>query len=223
MAAMTDDVPAVPSASVLVLRDGPLEVLMIRRHAQASFGANAWVFPGGVTEALDRDVAKEIGDGSKLEAMRVSAVRELFEESGIWLGPPIADAETKRRRLLAGNLSFRAIITESKPQLERLVWTSHWITPVGVPKRFDTYFFLAEVPRDTVATVEHAEAVDVVWITPADALATLQLMFPTMKNLEAIAGFTSVRDLLASRRGVDVPTMRPVLVSDGGGKKIVLP
>ena len=42
------------------------------------------------------------------------------------------------------------------------------------------------------------------------------------KNLEALAGFTSAEELLASRRGVDVPATRPVLVVEDGRKKIIL-
>ena len=46
--------PAVPrlSASLLLLREAPLEVLMIRRNSSGSF-ASAMVFPGGVVEAED--------------------------------------------------------------------------------------------------------------------------------------------------------------------------
>src|SRR5438477_10088081 len=83
-----DEVPPVPAASVILLRDSPLEVLMIRRHAKSSFVPDAWVFPGGVVEASDYD----LGDGTEVGTMRVAAVRELFEESGIWLSAPLADA-----------------------------------------------------------------------------------------------------------------------------------
>ena len=37
-----------PAASVIVLRDSPLEVLLLRRNEKSSFVPNAWVFPGGV-------------------------------------------------------------------------------------------------------------------------------------------------------------------------------
>jgi 8-oxo-dGTP pyrophosphatase MutT (NUDIX family) len=177
------EVEAVPAASVIVLRDAPLEVLMIRRNENASFVPNAWVFPGGMVEQLDREIARERGDGSLLGRMRVAAARELFEESGVWLGTPLENAESKRRRLLAGSLSFRALLDESPVDFAQLVWTSHWITPLGVPKRFDTYFFLTTVSRDVVATVENDEAVEAVWITPDDALAKLKMVFPTSKNL----------------------------------------
>jgi len=213
------EVPPIPAASVIVMRDAPLEVLMIRRHSKSSFVPDAWVFPGGVVESSDHD----LGDGTEVGTMRVAAARELFEESGIWLGAPLADADAKRRALLAGELTFASLIAESPLDLTSLVWTSRWITPVGVPKRFDTYFFLAAVDRNATASAENVEAVEVIWIPPAEAIEKLQIVFPTQKNLEALAGFTSAEELLASRRGVDVATTRPVLVIEDGKKKIILP
>jgi len=207
------EVTPLHAASVIVLRDSPLEVLMIRRHDNASFVPSAWVFPGGVVEQLDREIARERGDGSLLGRMRVAAARELFEESGVWLGAPIENAEGKRRRLLAGNLSFRQLLDEAPVDLDQLVWTSHWITPAGIPKRFDTYFFLAKVSRDVVATVENNEAVESVWITPSDALIHLKMVFPTIKNLEALRGFDSADALIASRRGAEIKAIEPVLVN----------
>jgi 8-oxo-dGTP pyrophosphatase MutT (NUDIX family) len=209
------EVTPLPAASVIVLRDAPpaFEVLMIRRHASASFVPNAWVFPGGVVDQLDREIARERGDGSLLGRMRVAAARELFEETGIWLGAPLEGADGKRRRVLAGNLGFRQLLDESPVDLEKLVWTSHWITPAGVPKRFDTYFFLVKVGADAVATVEHVEAVEAVWITPDAALESLNMVFPTIRNLEALRGFDSADALIASRRGAVIQPVEPVLVN----------
>ena len=202
-----------PAASAIVLRDGPLELLMLRRHHSASFMPNAWVFPGGIAEQLDHELAH----GDTLTAMKIAAVRETFEETGVWLGAPLEDAEHKRTRLLAGDLDMRQLLEEAPADLEQLVWTSRWITPVGVPKRFDTYFFLARVPRDVVATAEQHEAVDVVWIHPAEALEKhaareMQMVFPTLRNLEALAGFDTAGALMDSRRGATIEPIEPVLV-----------
>ncbi len=213
------DVPPIPAASVILLRDSPLEVLMIRRHSKSTFVPDAWVFPGGVVDPTDKD----LGDETELGTMRVAAARELFEESGIWLGATLTDAEEKRRALLAGEMTFASLVREAPLDLSGLVWTSRWITPIGVPKRFDTYFFLAIASRDAVASAENVEAVEVMWITPSEAIEKLQIVFPTLKNLEAIAGFTSAEELLASRRGTEIATTRPVLVVEGGKKKIILP
>lgn len=209
------EVTPLPAASVILLREGApaFEVLMIRRHEGASFVPSMWVFPGGVVEQLDREIARERGDGSLLGRMRVAAARELFEETGVWLGAPLENADSKRRRLLAGNLGFRALLDESPIDFDRLVWTSHWITPAGIPKRFDTYFFLAKADANAVATVEHVEAVDVRWLTPDAALSELQLVFPTVKNLEALRGFDSIDALIASRRDAKIEPVEPVLVN----------
>jgi 8-oxo-dGTP pyrophosphatase MutT (NUDIX family) len=213
------DMPPIPAASVILLRDSPLEVLMIRRNSKSTFIPDAWVFPGGVVEATDRD----LGDGTELGTMRVAAARELFEESGIWLGPKLEKADEKRCALLAGETTFASLFRESPIDLEKLVWTSRWITPIGVPKRFDTYFFLAIAAHDAVASAENVEAVEVRWIAPSEAIEKLQIVFPTLKNLEAIAGFSSAEELLASRRGAEIATTRPVLVVEDGKKKIILP
>jgi 8-oxo-dGTP pyrophosphatase MutT (NUDIX family) len=166
----------VPAASVLVLRDaesgGPFEVLLLRRNEKSSFVPGAWVFPGGVADESDG------GD------LRVTAVRETFEEAGLTLDP------------------------------QALVWTSRWITPVGLPKRFDTYFYLATVARDVRVVIDHGEIADSMWIAPADALARrdLKLVFPTIKNLEAIAGFANAEALIESRRDAVIEAVLPVLV-----------
>ncbi len=194
MAAVTP----IPAASTILLRDEPFEILMIRRHEKSSFAPDVWAFPGGVLEESDRNA----GRGILLNAMRIAAARELFEETGISLGSPV--------------------------DLERLVWTARWITPEGLPKRFDTYFFLACVGRDTVTTLQRTEAVDSIWISPADAVqrhiaGSFPLVFPTLKNLEAIVGFRSASELIETRRRAEVPTTRPILVVENGQKKIVLP
>lgn len=202
-----------PAASVILLRDAPLEVLMLRRHGGASFVPNAWVYPGGIAEELDHEIAH----GDVLNALRITALRETFEEAGVWLGAALDDAEHKRRRLLAGSLTMRHLLAEAPADLEKLVWTSRWITPEGLPKRFDTYFFLAGVTRDVVATPEENEAVEVAWISPADALARhaaneMQMVFPTLRNLETLTGFDTVEELMESRRGATIEPVQPVLV-----------
>ena len=203
-------VTPLPAASVLVLRDAPLEVLMLRRHANASFMPNAWVFPGGMLEELDRELA----NGDTLTAMKIAAVRETFEESGLWLGAKLEAAEAKRKRLLDRGVSMRELLAEAPVDFETLVWTSRWITPVGVPKRFDTYFFLAKVGRDAVATAEQNELVDVMWVAPDEVLTRgIQIPFPTARNLESITGFATADELLASRRNTVIEPIEPVLVN----------
>ncbi len=192
------EVTPIPAASVILLRDDPLETLMIRRRENRSFAPDVWAFPGGAVEEDDF----RHGRGILLDSMRLAAARELFEETGIQLGNPV--------------------------DLEKLVWTSHWITPVGLPKRFDTYFFLACVGRDTVTKLQESEAVDSTWISPAAAVrrhmrGDFPVVFPTLKNLEAIVGFRSAGELIESPRKSEIPTTRPILIVENGQRKIILP
>ena len=211
---LTEPVTPLPAASAIILRDDPFEVLMLRRHEKSSFVPNAWVFPGGIAEESDAG----LGDGSFVDTMRVTAVRETFEETGVWLGAPLADAGRKRRELLDHRIAFRDLAREAPVDLAQLVWTSRWITPAGIPKRFDTYFFLAIVGRDAVASAEQNEIVEVTWIHPSDALARhaareMQMVFPTLRNLEALTGFGSAAAVLDARRGAIIEAVEPVLVN----------
>ena len=174
-------VDPIPAASVLLLRDDPLEVLMILRHEKSSFVPGAWVFPGGAVDPSD-------GEPGTLEAARNAAVREVFEETAIRL-----EGE--------------------------LVPTSRWVTPPVYPKRFDTWFFLTSVARDLAVTLHEREAVDHLWIAPATALernrtGELRIVFPTMKNLEAIAHASSSAELIASRRGAEIHPIEPRIVNN---------
>ena len=102
------------------------------------------------------------------------------------------------------------------------------MTPAGIPKRFDTWFFLAEAPEVCEPSAYEDEAADLTWIRPSEALARHEaggftMVFPTIRNLEAIASSSSVRALIESRRRATVPVTQPVLVVEGRQKRIVLP
>lgn len=180
----------IPAASVILLGDAPLQVLMILRHESSSFAPGVWVFPGG---ALD----PEDGPPGRIESFQRAAVREVMEETAIALTTP-------------------------------LVPTSRWITPEGMPRQFDTWFFLAAVPPGCKVRLQESEAVDYTWIGPQEALRRNQagdfpMVFPTIRNLHAIAAFTSGEELIRSRRGATIEAVQPILVVEGNQRKIVLP
>jgi len=143
-----------------------------------------------------------------VNTMHSAAARERYEETVIWLGSGAFDVR---------NLDF-----------ERLVWTSRWITPVGSPKRFDTYFFLATTGRATTTKLQASEAVDSSWFSPPDQIqrsmsCNFLVVFPTLKNLEAIVGFKCAADFIESRRNAKITPIQPVIVIENGEKKFVIP
>jgi 8-oxo-dGTP pyrophosphatase MutT (NUDIX family) len=138
-------------------------------------------------------------EGAGQQALRAAAVRELREEAGI--------------RLAAG---------------AELVPYARWITPPEVRIRFDTWFFLGSAPTGARPTVDGGEIVDAGWYTPRSALAAnaareLQLMFPTIRQLEQLSGFASATRLLDHARRTKIVAVRPRVLLGGETARIVLP
>ena len=174
----------------------------------------------------------------------IACARELFEEAGLLLathehGGPIdmadpavtARFEAHRRDVNDGTTRFIDVLAAERLVLDTsaMCYFAHWITPVGPPRRYDTRFFVAAAPKDQVPVHDDKELVANTWVTPGEALerhrrGEMQLILPTIKNLEAIARFASCDELLdAARRATAVPTIEPRIVADGTGVRILLP
>jgi 8-oxo-dGTP pyrophosphatase MutT (NUDIX family) len=143
--------------------------------------------------------AVDADEGDGDGAHRLAAVRELAEEAEIQLADPAA-----------------------------LVKFSRWITPAQVEIRFDTHFFLAELPQGQEPRVDGEECIDLGWFAPTDALDAyrreeLPLVFPTIKHLEQLGEFASASELLEYGRGRTVEPVEPRVVLEGEVARILLP
>ncbi len=194
----------------------------------------------------DADASDLLGvEGGGL-AFWVAALRECFEEAGVLLayggdhadvmidmGEPEARARLAAERvaLNAGQVSFLDSCRRQGVRLAvgRVHYFSHWITPEPAPRRYDTRFFVAALPPGQVPIHDEFETVETQWVRPGDALARAKagefdLIFPTMKNLEAIERFSTSAELLAAAAAVErVPTVLPRVIADEHGVRIVLP
>jgi hypothetical protein len=82
---------------------------------------------------------------------------------------------------------------------DRIRYFSHWITPPGPPRRFDTRFFVACAPRRQEPVPHPTEVSEARWLAPAAAFAAWEkgefpLLPPsafTLRQLEALGGTTS--------------------------------
>ncbi len=222
------------AATVMLLRDGDegLEVYMAKRPGKGVF-PDIYVFPGGKVD--ESDWAPEICAGltdteasanMNLEtgALRywVAVARECFEECGVLLvrnrdslSRPLdklgaENALIKRSKLLEGETSFRAICEEESWLIdcESLAYFSHWITPESAPKRFDTRFFIAAMPKLQKTSAHEKEISDAQWIRPTLALERFdqdvwKMIDPTIRSLETLSQFTDVSTTLLGVKGGD--------------------
>jgi 8-oxo-dGTP pyrophosphatase MutT (NUDIX family) len=220
--------PARPAATVIVLREGDQgpEVLLLRRTHSASFFPNAWVFPGGRVEPEDAALPTTGGEGLPDPSWRPSAVaalRECFEESGVWLGEGAPTAA------LRAQLNARAAKLTDAPDLvadlDRLRPWAWWITPEEEQKRFDTRFFVAIVSRAAVAEADAAETTDHRWLRPAEALRAdgVFLAPPTFRTLEELAALPGLPSVWAAAATRPLPPIQPRLIREGEQTTILLP
>lgn len=235
-----------PAATILLLRDSPdgLEVFMVVRHHAIDFASGALVFPGGRVEDSDHALASQLDNAHGLDgnalAFRIAAIRETFEECGVLLARPygsdrLIDAVTLKRledqhraALNAGSIGFDAVLASEElvPALDLMVHFAHWITPSNQPKRYDTHFFLAEAPPEHLAVHDGYEAVESIWITPAQALAETEagrfkLVFATAKNLEKLGRSATVAEAMARARQATVVTVQPVGTRLEGSRRLL--
>ena len=195
----------------------------------------------GVT---DTGASRRLGLEAGGLAYYVACLRELFEEAGLLIACN-PDGETRRfddeatiRRMAAhrrsvneGSLGFVAMMEREQLHLDLrgLEYAAHWVTPVGPPRRFDTRFFVALAPEGQVATHDAGETVADQWIRPRDALEAhargdLDMILPTIRNLEAIAPFETARQVLDHVRSLEhVVRVEPRIVERDGQVTILLP
>ena len=197
----------VPAATVVLLRPGPdgPEVLLTQRPSTMAFGPGLHVFPGGkvdpedgatdgVSPAEAAAAAHRLGDNvspAEAVALHRAAIRELREEVGVEL-----------------------------TGMDRLVPIAQWTTPRFMPRRFSTWFFVADLPPDAEPVFEPDEVIAHRWLTidgAFDALAAgeIQMWVPTSSTLERLAS-------TGAQRAVDVAgvirftrTEPPVLLEEG--------
>jgi 8-oxo-dGTP pyrophosphatase MutT (NUDIX family) len=236
---MNDTAIPRPAATVLLLRDGPpgIEVFMQVRHQDMAFASGALVFPGGRVDpedhvlAADADLSPATARLDPLAgALRVAAIRETFEESGVLLVRPRGEAALvsgeRLRGLSAGEGGFARMLADAGLVLaaDLLVHFAHWITPVYRPRRFDTHFFALAAPVDQLAAHDGTESVESMWIAPREAVAgsaagRFKLVFATLMNLRRLDRYASVAEALAAAARARVVTVIPTpIIADSRGR-----
>lgn len=249
---MTSEPAALRLAATLILlrstSETPLQTLMVVRHKAMAFASGAIVFPGGSADPGDRALAETMaGDappGMTTEeiVVRIAAIRETFEESGILLAldretraPVAPDVAAKlvglcRQSADGDAVDFAAAMDAENlvPAIDRLTPFARWITPPIRPKRFDTHFFIAETPPDQTLLHDGNEAVDAIWIAPQTVIdetgaGRFKLVFATRMNLVRLADASSPALAIASARDTPIVSVTPEFIETADGPAIRIP
>lgn len=232
---------------------GALEVYLLRRHLDMAFAGGMAVFPGGGVDPRDfehvvewagpppEDWAARMGVEVPLaRALVCAAVRETFEESGVLFAGPTrdsivedttgADWEEDRRRLEARDLSFTDFLARRRLVLRAdllRVWGS-WLTPVFEPRRYLTWFFVAELPPGQETRDVSTESVDVSWTSVRDAITAadeeqMLVLPPQYFTFLELFEHPTPHDALTAASTRDLGCVEPTGAVDGQSAYLELP
>ena len=234
--------------------DGGIEVFMLRRTFSAAFASGMFVFPGGKVDDVDgmEDIA-EICDGLTDEhassllglpngglAYWVACIRECFEEAGVLLArhettgdvvrfdaPEVIERfNTERHNIHDGSIALLDLCAQEGLRLttDDSHYVSHWITPMGEKRRFDTRFFIARAPAAQEPLHDDGETIESFWIKPEEAIRRshekdLMLMPPTKANIEFLLPHKTTDEVMAAASKVGTPqTILPKIKIDSDGR-----
>jgi 8-oxo-dGTP pyrophosphatase MutT (NUDIX family) len=234
---MPDPISPQPSASVILLKDrpdakDPFALFLLRRQGESRFMPNRYVFPGGRVEERDGE------DPWTPEALKICALRELWEEAGVILAqdrkkaaaiPPEA-RQAARAALQAGETGLNEALEALglAPDLGALTPYARWITPAARNMRFDTVFYLAPAPPEQEAESDRKETSAGLWLAPQKALAQnlageVALAPPQVRILGELSEYASLEELLNRNRQNDLAPVRPFMWMKEGRRIVLLP
>jgi len=176
--------------------------------------------------------------------LAIAACRETFEETGVLLARQanahpctegqLARLQAERQQIAAEPERFVAALSRENLRLhiDELVYWSHWITPLGPPRRFDTRFFIAAAPQAHDFIADATETSECVWMSPDKLLAAaargeMKIAQPTRYNLEdlrvSIEQHGSLSAVMKNERERRVAAIMPKLVKRDDKTMILMP
>ncbi len=211
---MTDSIKAVTpkdAAAMILLRDpDDPKVFWVKRSMKLSFMGGWQAFPGGQRDAGDYAVPVLNCDDAEAAAMRVCAIREVFEEVGVLIARGVEKLSAERLRLLRedfndGRIGFAAMLEQEGLLIDAalLIEAPRWVTPASSPKRFNTFFFAAWLPDcldgPQPADVIPGELESGEWLRPREAIGKWRrgeiliappILRPLQEMMNGVTGFT---------------------------------
>jgi 8-oxo-dGTP pyrophosphatase MutT (NUDIX family) len=241
--------PAEPrdAATVVLVRagaEGP-ELYLLRRQISMEFAGGMCVFPGGGVDPRDFDhtvawagpspaewAERLRTDEANARALVCAAVRETFEESGVLLAGESADSvvadttgedwENDRIALEKRELSMTEFLTRRGLVLrtDLLGAWAGWLTPIFEPKRYRTWFFVAELPEGQKTRDVSTESDHVVWLPAIRAVEQAEerqilMLPPTYITSLDIAQYADPAEVIAAASTRTVEMFCPAVEPEG--------
>lgn len=194
-------------ASTVILMDEMSRVYLTKRPVTMKFFGGFYVFPGGSVDKGDSELdSRYIKMKEPMNPLNsayyIAAARELFEEVGILIGSngdgnsPRLEKEVEleyRRHLIQGEMPFLELLKKEglHLNLENFTYIGTLTTPEGRPVRFETCFFIVQLPSGQFPNPDLNEVEEASWFTPKEALSayhngTISLAPPTILALKTI-------------------------------------
>ena len=243
------------AATVVLLRPGQSgpEVYLLRRQTSMAFAGGMCVFPGGGVDPRDFDHAtawagptpaewaSRLGtDESTARALVCAAVRETFEESGVLLAGDSADSvvadttgedwEVDRAALEARELAFTEFLDRRGLVLRTDllgVWAG-WLTPVFEPRRYRTWFFVADLPEGQRTRDVSTESDQVTWLPAMQAVEDVEqermfMLPPTYLTCLEVGQYADPAAVFEAARGRTVEMYTPQVEENDEGGTLSVP
>ena len=216
------------ASTVILIREhnGELQVYLLKRSIRSDFFPETYVFPGGRVEGEDRafglwkahvdldseEISQRLGGSLTVEAALtygVTAIRETFEEAGVLLAYRNEHTHEELERikdrrqgeeLPNGWLNNLVVSDGWMLAFSRLFRWAHWITPEGMPKRYETRFFLVFMHPGQECEPDARETTHGIWVSPEKGLVKnlqgeIPLSPPTLVTLHELLQYANMRDL----------------------------
>ena len=212
---------------------------MTRRAVSMAFAAEAMVFPGGAVDDADRALALALSSGTAEQiddlSARIAAIRETIEECGLGIAasaPMDVDLIRRLRKDLGEGYGLADLVREHGLSFDydALAPFARWCPPAGsASRRYDTRFYLA-VAGDghDEAAADGSETTELGWYTAHETLeradrGEVKIIFPTRRNLERLAQFGTLEELLHHVRTHAVTLISPWVEERDGERHLCIP
>ena len=188
------------AAGVLLTRGpGSHEVFVVCRNERLRAFGGFHAFPGGKAAPADAALLPHVPRGGRI----VAAVRELFEEIGVLVArrPEGAfpdsglELDELRRALASNDIQFADVLARLGASIRAVDFTpaGDFVTPPFASLRFDTSFYLAQLPPNQRPEVWQGELDAGRWTTAAALLdewnrGECLVAPPVLTILQAIRG-----------------------------------